>query len=517
MVLPRRRILGLAMEDGAVVAAEIHVAGQKAELLRTAEFAVPDGMSVSEPQPMGRALRDFLREHDFSARSAVIGVPARWLLAAEKVFPPAAPEALARMARLEAERTFVTDVEDLLVDYADGVDSEKGPRLLLIAIERQKVDQLRAMAESAGLRPRAIVPTSLAFAAALPPAPSSGALLMLRPDRAEIVVHAGSRFRTIRHLTLPSLTAERAAGTVSAEWKRTLSDGVLRLAALMPQDQSEDGLGSVALCNGRELAPDTVRQIAESLGTSTVSNVHLTDLPGVVTTDTDHTGNGDADRFAGAAALALAAGRRVTFPVNFLNSRLQVHSAGRYGRRLTWAVAAAAAVLVVAAAYLIDWRQKEARLADLNDSLATRKPEIETTAGIVERIAQARGWTDLRPQFLEPLRELSLTFPTDARIWVTSLAMRQDPHVGVKGKVTQQKTIGALLDHVRTVTNLAVQQDMHIVISGKAADERTVLDLLDRVRRRAVFDQVKLVYMRDAGANSTEVGFSMTFDFVKKG
>ena len=515
MVWPRRRILGLAMEDGAVVAAEIQVSGQKAELLRTAEFAVPDGMSASEPQPMGRALRDFLREHNFSTKTAVIGVPARWLLAAEKVFPPASPEALAGMARLEAERTFVTDVEDLLVDYADGVDSEKGPRLLLIAIERQKVDQLRAMAESAGLKPKAIVPTSLAFAATLPPAHSSGVLLMLRPDRAEIVVHAGGRFRTIRYLPLPSLAAERAAGTVSAEWTRALSHEVLRLAALMPQDQSEDSLGSVALCNGGELAPDTVRQIAESLGTSTASSVHLADLPGVVKTDTDHAGN--MDRFAGAVALAVVAGRRVTFPVNFLDSRLQLHGTGRYGRRLTWAVAGAAVVLVAAAAYLIDWRQKEAQLAELNDSLATMKSGIETTASIVERIAQARGWTDRRPQFLEPLRELSLTFPTDARIWVTSFAMRQDPHVGVKGKVAEQKTVGALLDHVRSVTNLAVQQNMHVVISGKAADERTVLDLLDRVRRSAAFDQVKLVYMRDAGTNSTEVGFSMTFDFVKKG
>ncbi len=146
------------------------------------------------------------------------------------------------------------------------------------------------------------------------------------------------------------------------------------------------------------------------------------------------------------------------------------------------------------------------------------KPDIEVTAGVVEKIALARRWTDMRPRFLEPLRELSLTLPAQARIWVTSLAMRQEMNNGVKARSADPKTGRELLDHVRSVTGGGVPEKMHIVISGKSSDEGTVLDLLDRIRRSPAFDPdtVKLLYMRGASGNNSEVAFSMTFDLVKR-
>ena len=61
-----------------------------------------------------------------------------------------------------------------------------------------------------------------------------------------------------------------------------------------------------------------------------------------------------------------------------------------------------------------------------------------------------------------------------------------------------------------------MREDMRTVVSGKSADKQTVLDTLDRIRGRAAFSNVKLVYMRDAGATTREIAFSMSFNFSYK-
>ena len=508
------RLLGLAMEDRAVLAVEVRVSGQKKELLRAAEFTIPQDASLDDPQHFGRALRDFLRSHHFSSRAAVIGVPARWLLSTERVFPPAKSNSLAGMVRLEAERSFATDIDHLSVDYSEGLASDKDVRVLVTAVASRRVDELRAMSQTAGLKLKALVPTSLVFAAALRANVPSGLLLLLRPNHVEVVIQDEGRFRAIRHLPVPPLAAGPQAA-VSAEWTRALAHGVLRLVTLMPQNHTDPALGNVVIWDGIGLAPDGLQELAESLGSPATSVVHLEDL-GIASVHGKPEEAGE--RFAGAVALALAGGRGGGFPVNFLDSRLKERRKQKDGRRLTWVAVAVVAALVALGVYLFDWHQEEKDLAGLNAHLKDLKADIADAADVLEKVTIARRWTDKRPRFLEPLRELSLTLPAQARLWVTSLAMRQELSNGAKQKSVEPETVREILDHVKSVTDAGVQNRMHVVVSGKSADEGTVLDLLDRIRRSPAFDPhtVKLLYMRGASGNSSEVAFSMTFDLVMR-
>ena len=479
MALFRGKFLGLVMEERRILAAEVQVFGQRKRLRRAAEFTLPDDLSLDDPQRLGQELREFLRRHRFSARATIIGVPARWLLSKEKGFPPASPSSLAGMVRLEAERSFASDLDNMILDYANDPDSGSGNRVLLMGLPRHKTDQLVAMSVAAGLKAKALTPTSMILAADLRPDCSSCLMLFVRPDHVELGIRSGGRFGALRHLPVAVPANGEAERCAPTDWKQELADETRRVVALLPQE-GDAAPGPLVVWDGVGLDPQNFQELGESLSLQTELSDGLSEL-GAVPSSGDQVEDGH--RFAAAAGLALAGARAKGFPVNFLHSRLETRSKTRLGRRIALIAAASAALLAACAVIHADWRATEKELSVLRQRLKDVKPDIEAAMSVVQQVTLARGWTDRRPRFLDPLRELTLAFPAEERIWVT---------------------------------NLAIREDMRTVVSGKSADERTVLDVLDRMRSSPAFKGVKLLYMRDVNGTGRGVAFSMTLDFVNR-
>ena len=80
--------LGLAFSDRGIACAEVSVSGDKRQLRHTATFVFTAEHSLEKPEAAGQALAAFLRG-SFGRSRCVAGVPARWLLAAEREIPPA--------------------------------------------------------------------------------------------------------------------------------------------------------------------------------------------------------------------------------------------------------------------------------------------------------------------------------------------------------------------------------------------------------------------------------------------
>src|SRR5205814_9150368 len=105
-------VLGLAVGERSIIAAEISIGRDRKQVKRTAAFIFPADASLEKPEELGTSLAQFLRQNNFSTSRAVIGVPARWLMARDKDIPPATPEAAASTLRLQAERR--SSAEDLI-------------------------------------------------------------------------------------------------------------------------------------------------------------------------------------------------------------------------------------------------------------------------------------------------------------------------------------------------------------------------------------------------------------------
>src|SRR5688572_4374238 len=134
--------LGLAVGERSVVAAEVSVSGDRKQLRRAAEFHIPPDLSWDKPEKLGEALRYFLRQNKFSASRAVVGVPARWMMARDKEIPPASEAIAANALRLQAERLFPPELKELVFDFAGETDPKQAKKVLLVALPKHRLDQV---------------------------------------------------------------------------------------------------------------------------------------------------------------------------------------------------------------------------------------------------------------------------------------------------------------------------------------------------------------------------------------
>jgi len=139
--------------------------------------------------------------------------------------------------------------------------------------------------------------------------------------------------------------------------------------------------------------------------------------------------------------------------------------------------------LIVCGAYA-DWRSRENELRALRARLAAMKAETAPSSLLVTRVGETERWWKERVSFLECLREITLAFPSNERIWTTSIT---------------------------------VKEDMRGVVSGKASDPGAVIALIDSLRRNPVFKDVKLVHMREAGGERREITYTVSFLCVPGG
>ena len=151
-----RHILGLAIDDCGVVATELCIRAGRAEIRRTGEFAVGTGTYGGHIRELGQRLRQFLREQGFTAKRAVVGLAAKWVLAKEVEAPPATPEALAGILGIQAERVFSLNADELIFDYCGRISTSEKSQVLLLATRRQVVDRIKELAEAAGLQIQSI-------------------------------------------------------------------------------------------------------------------------------------------------------------------------------------------------------------------------------------------------------------------------------------------------------------------------------------------------------------------------
>jgi len=473
MTLKAHRFLGLAVEEQGVQAAEVRIVGGRCELVRAGEFAFPAGLSLADPAPLGKALRQFLRENRFSATRAVLGIPAGWLMAKEKDVPPAPAEAVAGILRMQAERDFSSEPADLVIDYADGADSGGAGPVLLVAALRRKTDQVAEMARAAGLKALSLTASAMALASAAGRSQSAAAcVLWLRPHHGELTLRVGGRFRVVRHLPLDG-------GPGEGRGLEGLADQVRRLVSLLPGTEASTGPETLVIWNGSGLSPDALRGVGERLSMKVEPAEGLSALR---ITKTCFPGEEDGTRFAAAAALALAGARSKPPAVDFLHSRLAAKKKRMaLGRRAVWAAILAVALAVAGTSLLLDWQWERRDVAALRDRLEEMDGDIRAARSMTRRVSLARRWYDRTPRLLDCLRGLTLAFPAEGSIWTTSLGLRED---------------------------------MRGIVSGKSVDERTVLEVLDTMKARDDFSDVKLLYMRGADRGSREVSFAISFAFL---
>lgn len=470
-MLGRHGIIGLSFTQRSVTAVEVVPANGGGRVVRAAEFVVPADIDREDPAALGDRLRQFLKDERFSSRRCVIGMEATWLTAREKSLPPGAGGSLRDILAIAIEREFASDRGDLLFDYVEMPAAAAGRSVLLVAAPLRQIVFLRETVRAAGLSVRGITSTTVALACS---GNGSGGdrhlVLHLFPGGAELAGVSDGVPDLIRRLPVPISADEPVDGCVDG-----LVDELRRVLALLPGDSSAARAGQLLVWSAVPFGERQREVLAERLDMT----VGLRECPGGIDpgiiAGVDH-----GRRFGAAAAVAGAMLGGRSPAVDFVNSRLAPPKESTLFRKITWAAVTALALLAALIAAVLDWRADLRETADMETRLAAMAPDIERAQRIIDRTGFARNWYDRRPGFMDCLYRLTLLFPPEGGIWVTTLTL---------------------------------EDNMQIVIAGKADRESTVLSLLDGMTDDPRFTEVKPLYLRRPQKGGREISFGMSCRF----
>lgn len=470
-----RDILGLAVDDCGVVAAELQVRQGRTEVRRAGEFSWGQGFTPDNARAMGLQLRQFLREQGFSARRAVVGLPAKWILTKEMVVPPAGPDTLTGLLSIQAERAFSLNSAEMVFDYCGRASASEKSHMLLLATRRRMIDQIRGLTDAAGLRVQSVTVTALACsrvpfdAGPFDPDCAHRCGLHIRPTYCEFWSQLDDVPRAIRHVPMTR------DGTLD-DHATQLCSAIGRLILLSP---GRDPVlpHQVIVYDAWGLSSAAIERINERLGPQATVHDGRAGLlsRGLALEDTPEKVSSIAAVAVGMTALETGGPA-----VDFLNPRIGRRRTSDRRRIVIWAASIALVGIMALGAVVANWYGDKRDIAAFSEQLEQMGDDVAAARTVVERVSYAGSWTSQEPRFLSCLRELTLAFPEEPYVWVTSLAVNENG-------------VGSLV--------------------GKATSDTSFYEVLDKIAQNDVFSDVQLVHHRQAGRDSREKEFAISFKF----
>lgn len=458
MKLRSGQILGLAFYDRSILCALVTINGNRS-VQKLARFNLPADASFEKPETIAPTFSVFLKSHGLSAGRAVIGLPARWIIAQEKELPPSDLAQTIDILRLQAERMALADHAAMVADFTHQPGTQ-ATRVLLVGIFQQRLDQIIKLAESVGVNVAAVTSTSLSAANLLADEGVESTLLMLGEQNAELIVQGQGAAKLLRHMGSANVAS------IGSETRRALAMGGGASTRLLVWDGS--GLSDADLNDLSKRAGLPV-QAERSLNRLNAS-LHPAALNG---------GAAPASAFLPAVALAIAADH---LPIDFLHSRLAPPKKQRITRQMLWTIIAIVCIVGAAAWLYFSVQSREAQAAALNADLKAMSESVKKARTNLAHIDFGRGFFgEKRGPYMECLKELSLAFNYEEAIWATALTLRD----GQPGQ-----------------------------LQGKCSEQQLAFALRDRLTANPKFQNVKLLDLRETTVRTREITFSIQFSFV---
>ncbi|MEM9414508.1 MAG: hypothetical protein AAGA29_03400 [Planctomycetota bacterium] len=440
--------LGVALTERSVRLVEVRGLGQSAKPGKASALEVDVTALFDDPAGFGRLLREHLEQQAYTAKHVAVGLCSRWVLPRVMSVVKTNDDATVGIVRLRIEQDFAGGQSDLVFDYQDAPEQGGQRSLLLVGVPARRIEKIIEAFAAAGLDLIALGATALDVTSGV----DDGVSVVLEDDGAAVVHQAEAK--ATHFAPLPCGTARLAA--VDAERER-LASGVLRIATT--------AWGSTGGTVGRT-------QLLDAAG--------LNEATRAATADAIEKGFGSCT--IRPADAALEAARRYGKPgtINLIDSKLALRPTRRMPGYAKWLARAAVLLLLAGGVVGYLWM-------DVNQKRDTLQAEYDAIEGSAERLTLVRqdtkaaaGWFDERPPVLDCLLELTHTFPTRGRIWVTSLTL---------------------------------DENASGVLNCRADDEETMWRYLRAMQESSALTDVALHQQNTAGRSDSDLVFEVTFTY----
>lgn len=469
-------LLGIAISDREIVVAQ--VAGRRGRLQNYLRWEIPEGVSFVQPRVLGERLAAVLKEKGFTADKAVLGVPARWLIAERRELPPVGREQALSLMRLQAERLSAGagsgpgDESGIVFDVAGDLSASQATNGLLVGISSMRLDQLRALCDAADIEPVGVTATGLALSQTFR-RDTGDVLVLFGGHGTELVRRDEGQAVGLRHLNGVPTSGQGVLPALTAELSRALTLG----------SSSAHPAQSVVLIGESSLPETGYSELSERLGREVRSTTPLEALAEMSTVGSL---NGEAqgvmtERIWPAIALAGLGAVAGRLPVNFLDPRLALPKESRISRPVVLGTLAGLLAVAALVWLILAVRSAEQEATFLEKELEDRAADIEAAQATIDEVRIGRTYFEKRPAILDPLADLARAFPEEGTIWVSTFTMRPDG----KGQIV-----------------------------GRASDQQAILDVRDALMANPAFQNLQLPDQREASGRRGEWSFTLSFTYA---
>lgn len=453
-----RNSLGIVFYERTIAVAEIIRTGDACQVRRSAEFGIPEGITIEDIASQQSAFEAFLKEQGFKAQKAVVGISAKQIVSTPLKIPPI-EDAVTRQEtiKIQLERKLEMDFSDIVFDCWDRGAGSTGSTLAFITLKKTVIE-IKAFLAACKITPVWITASSVG----LDLATTTGldCHIICYPTSLEVFVFQDGNPMTVLNIS------RKAKEVFDAELADEVSRQIKRALWSLPNKADQT---NYSVWTTQREAASVKQQLSRTLG-----NVQQINIKGPA-------GTGSVSAFCDVAAQLgsrLVSGDAVG--INFLNGHHQAKATMIPKQWQSRIAICAAGVLLLLGLYFYGWYSDSVLISQYEQNIKNMSNNVTSAEQMINRVNYARQWFNRKPVHLENLRELTLVFPMNSDIWLTSLAV--DP------SLTQ-------------------------VIAGRATHDEVILDVVDRLKANPAFEDINLQYTRKMGRNTDLITFAVKFKY----
>jgi hypothetical protein len=461
-----KNTLVLLFNESSVCVALSSMRRGRHQIKRTGTWPLSDP-TLAHAESLGHDLHGFLRKQHLWAKSAVVGVPAKWVVGKSITLPPTSSANLKSVLEMQAEQAFSLNFHDLVFDYSGRISSSHTNTVLLVAMQGQRLERIKTLVKSAGLQCNSVTPSVAAMGVLSRGSSRPYCGVYAQNNHCEYCLCKEGSVQEIKHVPM----------ALSENFPETLSAEIQRLLMLSGADQSATDPMQVVLWSDDTESQRTIERLTERLGPEIQVLEGRTALLASKRVYLDNT----PAQYDSAMNLVLAK-EQVDLPmIDFLNSHIGVKKEKTHSRTIAWALFIGIVVMAGLGSLYWGYRQDSLAIAAHEQLLLDNETIISAAQAVKQKVSQASGWYAGRPTYLDCLQAITQAFPEQGDIWVKTLSLDENGR-------------GAL--------------------TGDAIDNPSVLNVCDALEQSNRFKDVQR-HINDIGGNSGGVTYTIRFQYSK--
>ena len=391
-----KNTLVLLFNESSVCVALCSLRRGRHQIKRSGTWPLPDP-ELANADSLGRDFQGFLRKQHLWAKSAVVGVPAKWVVGKSVTIPPTTSANQMSVLEIQAEQAFSLNFHDLVFDYSGRISSTQTNTVLLVAMQAQRLERIKSLVKSAGLQCSSVMPSAAAMAALSQGSSHSDCGVYAQNNHCEYCLCKEGTVQEIKHL--PRALSEDSPESLSTEIQRLLMLSSADRSAAQPMQLvlwSDDGASQRSMEKLAERLGPEIQVLEGRAALLASKRVYLDNTP---------------SQYDSAMNLVLAQAQVDLPMIDFLNSHIGVKKEKKHGRIIAWALFIGIVVIAGLGSLYWGYHQDRLAIAGYEQLLLDNETVISAAQAVKQKVSQASGWYAGRPRYLDCLLAVTQAFP----------------------------------------------------------------------------------------------------------